>query len=64
MNGIITIGFQNDKAVVLCNKCGKPVEESGKTLCRECEAKQPKKPMSIEEKLKAFRNGGLSTMGW
>jgi len=64
MNGIITIGFNNDKAVVLCNKCGKPVERKGATLCKECEAKQPKKPMSIEEKLDALRSGRLSTMGW
>ena len=62
MHGMITIGFSGSKATVLCNKCGKVVEENGKEFCKDCE--KERKPMSVEEKLKAFRNGRIGTMGW
>jgi hypothetical protein len=62
MYGMVTIGFTGGKATVLCNKCGKPVEEKGKEFCKDCEKEQ--KPMSVEEKLKAFRSGRIGTMGW
>ena len=62
MRGMITIGINGGKATLLCNKCGKVVEENGKEFCKDCE--KERKPMSVEEKLKAFRKGRIGTMGW